>query len=491
MTRPASPLGLARETLLGGLSILTADGLYVPTSLVIAAFLARRLGPADYGLFVLATTIATWIEWTLASLFARASIRQVAAASDWRTPAATLLRASLTVGLATGAVMWLLAAPIAHVMGEDALRGVLRVAAFNAPCFALALAHRFVLTGVGRFGARAVASAARSTGRLVLVLILVWAGWGVRGAVAATIAAWAIELAVARWFVRPRLTAPSGLAWRELVQLAAPLFAAGISSRLFERMGLFCLQALCGRPADTGTYGAAQSLATLPSLITTAFAPVLLSIVTRLLTAGQAEDARRVASQALRCVLWLAPVAAAIAGAAPDVVRVVFGNNFPGAAPILAILCIASLANVVLALTSTLLAAFNRAALALIVTAPLVPLALVGYLQVIPQFGGVGAAVVTSAVAVLVACLAIVTVRRGTGATTGFATWVRTGLIAAVAYVLAAHLPGHGLMVVPKLLGVGTLALLGLVATGEVAFADVVAIVRGARGRDDRVELPL
>jgi len=481
----ASSPRLARETLAGGLSILASEGLYIPAALVIAAFLARRLGPAQYGLFVVTATVAGWLEWTLAALFSRAAIRHVAASDDWRASSAALLRVSLLAGSAAGAALWVLAGPTARLMGEEALRPLLRLAAFNGPLFALALTHRFVLTGLGRFGARAVASAARSVSRLALVLFLVWAGFGVAGAIAATIASWAIDLLVSRFFVRPRLSAEGLLPWRELMRLALPLFVAGVSVRLFERVDVFCLQVLGGHAAGTGTYGAAQSLAMLPGFIAASFAPVLLAVLTRVFAAGEIAAARQLAAQSLRCVLWLAPVAAAVAGASPDVVRVVFGEAYPGAGPVLAILCVASLANVVIALASTLLAAFDRATLTVAMTAPLVPLAVLGHLQMIPRFGGVGAAAVTSAVSAVVAICTLVALRRGVGAVVGVPTMLRVGLIAAGSYALSHALPGAGLLVLPRLLLVGTLAALALVVSGEIALADVVGVVRGVAPEPD------
>jgi O-antigen/teichoic acid export membrane protein len=474
---PGSPARLASETVRGGLSILVADSLFIPAALIITGFLARRLGPSQYGLFVVTATIAAWLEWSLASLFARAAIRQVAAADDWRPPSTTLLRVSLTAGAAVGAALWLAAGPTAALMGEEALRPLLRLAAFNAPLFAIAFAHRLVLVGLGRFGARAVASAARSAGRLALVLILVEAGLGVPGAIAATMAGWAIELVVSRCFVRPRFTAAGAQPWGDLMRLAAPLFVAGMSMRLFERLDVFCLQVLGADSARTGTYGAAQNLAMLPGFIAASFAPALLSVLTRPVANGEIEVARQLARQSLRAVLWLAPVAAAVAGASGDVVHLVFGDLYPGAAPVLAILCVSSVAGVVIALTSTLLAAFDRAALTIAVTAPLVPFAIAGHVGVIPSFGGVGAAAVTAAVSSVVAVASLLVVRRALGVTAGFAPVARVGVISAAAYALSVAIPGPGLLVVPKLIAVTLFAAVALVASGEVAAADVTAIV--------------
>ena len=404
-----------RATFVGGAWLLAADSLFVPTALVIAAFLARRLGPAQYGLFALAATVTGWLEWLIASLFSRAAVRQVAAARDWRPVGSAVVRSMLLAGLVIGILLAVVAGPLGGALGDRALVPLLYVAALNAPLAGLALGHRFVLTGLERFRARAIASAVRWIGRLALVVVLVEAGFGVAGAVAASVAATGLEFLVARCAVRPPFLSAGPTPWRELGRLAVPLFLAGASVRAFERIDLICLQAIGGRAADTGMYGAAQSLAALPGFIVAAFAPALLSAVTRFVAAGDEASGRVLSRKALRGVLWLVPVAGAVALASGSIVRLLFGASFAGAAPVLAVLCLAALANVALVVASTLLVANDHAEATVAIAAPLVPLAVAGHLLAIPRFGGVGAASVTAAASCIAAAVSLVVLTRVTG----------------------------------------------------------------------------
>ena len=70
MNSVSSPHG--RHTLDGPIRVFLAEALILPTGLVTLAFLTRRLGAADCGLFTLTVTVVTWIEWTLTAMFARA-----------------------------------------------------------------------------------------------------------------------------------------------------------------------------------------------------------------------------------------------------------------------------------------------------------------------------------------------------------------------------------------------------------------------------------
>ncbi len=88
--------------------------------------------------------------------------------------------------MAAGALV-LLAAPLATLLGEPALRWYLRLFAVDIPIFGLAHAHRHILVGFGDFKARALGSAARWLTRLLLVALLVQLGLAITGAILGSI----------------------------------------------------------------------------------------------------------------------------------------------------------------------------------------------------------------------------------------------------------------------------------------------------------------
>ena len=62
-----------REVFGGSARVFVAEAISLPTGLITAAFLARRFGPSDYGIFTLTMAIVVWLEWTLSSLLGRSS----------------------------------------------------------------------------------------------------------------------------------------------------------------------------------------------------------------------------------------------------------------------------------------------------------------------------------------------------------------------------------------------------------------------------------
>src|SRR5262245_30301322 len=172
-----------RHMLDGAVRIFLAEALFPLTGVIIAAFLTRSLGPQEYGLFVLAATIIGWIEWSAASVFSRAVIKCIGETKDWQSVGTAVLRLYMIVGGGIMLLLWLVATPIAEVFKEPKLGFYLRLFACDIVLFNLAQAQRSILIGIGRFRERALVSAGRSIGRVLLIVTLVGCGFSVPGAI--------------------------------------------------------------------------------------------------------------------------------------------------------------------------------------------------------------------------------------------------------------------------------------------------------------------
>ena len=462
-----------RHTLVGSVRVFLAESLLVPTGLVIAAYLARRLGPEGYGLFAVATALVTWIEWSLAALFSRASVKFVADAQDWRSVGSTILSVHLLVSVAAAVLLYLLASPLAAFLGTPALTGYLRIFALDIPLFCLAQAHRNILVGLGSFAQRAWASVARWVSRLVLVILLVELGLSINGAILGSIGASLFELAVVRGFVRPAFSVQAALRIRKLWGYAMPLLLSALALRLFDKLDIMALMALSRSPDTAGVYAAAQNLALLPALFTASVSPLLLSALSRALRDGDVALGRRLADHAMRGVLLLLPFAGLVAGAASELVALVFGDAFGEAGRLLSWLIFAAVALLFVSVGTAILTAAGRLGLILALTAPLPVLALVGYLILIPRMGSLGAAMVTCACAVSGALAVLAAVHRVSQTRLPAATMLRCGLLCALACAAAILLPTPGWLVIAKLLALSLAIPPALMFLGEFSSAEL------------------
>jgi len=445
-----------------------AELVLLPTGLITAAVLTRTLGPAGYGLFSVAATFITWLAFTTTTLLARAAVKFVAEADDWRPVGTGVLRWRLVVG--TGAFVVVLAGAdaFARLLGAPELAPYLRVFAVDLLLFNLARAYRDVLTGRGRFRAVAAVSLARWLTRLALIVALVRITGSIMGAVIGSVGATAVELLVAQRLGGVPLRGRSTIGWSRMWQVAAPLMVYGAAMQLFSKIDLFALSALRGTSPDVGLYAAAQNLAVPPGLFALSLAPLLLATLGRLRHAGADSDARRVARNALRVAIALLPMAALIAGSADELVRVVFGPSFAGSGGILALLFAGGVALVVMSVSVSVVTAMDAQRVVSVLGVGVLGVALVGHMVLIPRFGAMGAAMVTAGASVAGGLASVLLVHR-LWHVNAYATLVRSSLFAGPVYWLAAAVPTTGgVALVAKLALLSALVAGAFVVTGEL-----------------------
>jgi O-antigen/teichoic acid export membrane protein len=226
--------------------------------------------------------------------------------------------------------------------------------------------------------------------------------------------------------------------------VAAPLLVFSSALQLHTKVDLFALSALGGTAIDTGLYSAAQNLAVPPSLFALGFAPLLLATLGRLERTGQHDDASETARLSLRLCLALIPLAAIVAGASGEVVPLIFGAAFTGAAPLLALLFAATVALALTAICVSIVTASSRASgvsrNVTMLGALLVVSAVVLHLFLIPRMGPNGAATATALSAVLSAIAGLAMVHY-TWRVHVYATAVRMLLTAAPIFWVASNIP--------------------------------------------------
>jgi O-antigen/teichoic acid export membrane protein len=448
----------------------------VPTGLVTAAFLTRKLAPEGYGLFAVAATLVAWIEWSISSIFGRATFKLIGEADDWKPIGAAVARLHFALGGAMAVALWLCAGLIATALKAPALASYLRLFAIDIPIFSLAQAHRSILVGIGGFPQRAMATAVRWIARLLFIIILVQAGLSIPGAIIGSIGASLVELVYCRLRVQPPLFGRINFPLRPLWDYAVPLLLYATSMRLLDKLDLFMLQGLRGRTSETGMYGAAQNLTLLAGLFSLSFSPLLLSTLSRMLGTGDIDLAHRTGRDALRVVTGMLPFAAMTSGAAQEIAVCVFGETFRAAAIPLAVLILGSIGFVAISVATAILTAAGRPTWTVLLTAPLVFASVAGNLWLIPKMGPLGAALVTSLVGGMGALAAVMTVYGVWGVGVPIATFVRSLLISAIAFALAATWPVSGFFfLAAKLSAIGLLVPFGFFVLGEFNAAELGA----------------
>lgn len=461
----------------GTARIFLAELLFPLTALITTAFLTRQLGPQGYGVLALTLTTIIWIESAITSFFAKATIKFVGETSEWRPAGAMIARLSLRVGIAAMVLVWLLAAPLSTLLNEPDLAFYLCVAAIDIPLFSLGQAYRSALIGAGNYQGGAVARAGRWLARMCFVIVLVEASFSITGALLGIIGASIVELWLSRRYLgsgvfgkQPRVPIP-------IRRYGTLLFLSSLSFIIYNGMDLFMLKILGGTATQAGIYSAAQSLSLLPGLFSWTFSSLLLATLSRQLADSQRTLARDLVRDAMRVTLWLIPIAAIIGGAAPELVQIVFGTAFLQAGPLLALLVIGGVANVMFTVALTVMTADGYPARTVLFTAPLIPLALVGHLVMIPRYGQLGAALVTVVVALLSTSVAVVSICTPWHVWPPLATFLRSVVIALVLGTASVLWATPGMFVFAKLMILGVIGLVTYWWIGEFRHGEI-AVVR-------------
>ena len=350
---------------------------------------------------------------------------------------------------------------------EPSLTRHLRVLAFDVPLFMATQAHQQVLVGTGAYARRANVAAWRWSARMMLVVLLVNGGWSIDGAFAGIVGASALELIVARRYVRPGFRGGSAADMTTMWGYAFPLFAAAISLRLFDKLDLFVLKVLGGSATLVGLYGSAQNLTIIPNLVALSVTTLLLSTLSRTLRAGDPDGARVLAGNALRGVLLLLPFAGVAAGASTALTTMIYGAEFAGAGPLLSVLIFASLMTALVSVASAVLTAAGRPGWVMIAALPVAPLALASHLLVIPRFGARGATVVTLVVAAVGAGLALAAVYRAWRVYVPWATVARVAATTTLTTMVGARWQTTGARAITELAAMSVVAIVCLVVSGE------------------------
>nr|MBC7245077.1 oligosaccharide flippase family protein [Chloroflexota bacterium] len=457
----------ARTTALGTFQLSAAEVLGLVLGFGISVILTRRLGPALYGLYSVAVTVVLWIELGIHYMFHQATIKFLAEASDWQKTASALVQAGLLVGLAAAALLAMSAPILAAWLKAQELVLYLRLLALDIPLYALASGHKSTLIGRSAFAKGALPGIWYWSARLLLVIMFTGLGLSAPGALLAIVGSSAVQFIVTRFFIRPALLKRASFPLRPILGYALPLFLHGTSLRVLTRLDLLLVQGLGGTAAVAGYYGAAQNLAivTLGTLASSLSSP-LLSTVTKLRQAGQEDAAREMTAQALRLLLCLLPFAALVAGASTEIVQLAYGDFFSPAAPLLSWLIFGGVALLILSVCSALLVAAGKPGVTLILTSPLLPLAVAGHCLLIPRYGSIGAAAVTTVVLGLAALGGVLGACRFWEVHPPLGSAVRSSAISVLAYIVAAFWSTPGFLLVGKLLVIGAAILLAFLLLG-------------------------
>jgi O-antigen/teichoic acid export membrane protein len=474
------------------LYIAIGQAVFLLIGYLLHAFLARSLTPARYGVFGVVMVVLGWAEITVNNGVPSALQKFL---PDGSLSESSVRRAAIhsQVGITVAVflVLFLVSPWLAALLGNPALTGYLRVAFLDVLVMGAYAYYRGVLNGWRAFRQLSLTIAAYSLTKLLAIVLLVVAGYGVEGALVGNIVASFGGLAAGFFWIRRRdarrkamsSNAPAardaasgeaaisdnepqpgtgqGFGERQILAFVLPAVLFTLASNLLLGLDLMGVQAFVGDPDPVGYYAAAVNLANAPRLVLLAFSFALLPSLSHAISARNLPQTRHYLQQTIRLLaLVLLPILALVTATAGPLVTFVFSAAYLPAAPILTVLIFVYAAYTVYITLVTSLLAENKPRQALAVPAALLPLAVVLIWLGIARFGVMGAAYAALLSVGLAAAVVIGYVFYRFRPVLDLRSLVRVLLASLVVFAMARLWMPSGLVLV---LGYGLLGLLYLV----------------------------
>jgi len=448
---------------------------------------ARLLSTAAYGRFMIAMLLLSWMTSVISSVVLP-GLRKIVSEDAGRFPAALGCAARWylpVVGLLTVAFC-ALSPVLSSAFRDPALAGLFLLAGLQIPFVSAICLGKQLLGGVRQFARASLTGTSRALLGAIAACALLLLGRGPTGAMLGLWVGAAGGAAVSVWLLlRQRRRAPHTPyppMSKRVRHWTAVSLPRTVGMRTVESLDIWLVKALLPASGAAGLYAAAYALARLPLFLVHGLGDAVFPRVSGALEQGDRRLARSIAVEAMRFVMVLfIPISFITAGAAGEIVTLLFSGRYAEAAPSLIVLTPAIFLAGLTHCSLRLVAAAGRPGLAMLVTLALLAIAATGNVLLILHVGMLGAAVAS-----------LVTFAGGAAAGTALAyrllgvlpparTILRCVVAGAAAGLLAWLWPASGWLVVAKLIAAGLLYLAILLALRELKTEDLGTIKRSIR----------
>ena len=335
-------MGTARQFVANARWAMLAKLVSAGISIPFLILLPRFLGAEVYGQFVIAVSILIFLRLLSGGGLGYATGRRLAELETEGDSHGGVLAAGLSLqiilAVAVGAIFFWAAGPIGSFVSSrtgsaQGLGPLFQVVALAVVFFALTEFAKAAFQGLQRFHYLTLVTTIEYIGKLILVVGLVWAGYGVTVAFAGFALALSLA-AVTGIFLLWRVgwSRPTALIaqWKDLYLYNVPLMLTSAGFIVYTELDAIMLAYFSGF-AQTGLYAAAKSIARAAPLFAVPFGQAAAPVIVRMMRDAR-EEAAEFVNRLLRYVgAVFIPIAAAVAVMAPYIVRM-WGPGFTGAA---------------------------------------------------------------------------------------------------------------------------------------------------------------
>jgi O-antigen/teichoic acid export membrane protein len=299
---------------------------------------ARVLSAAGFGIFVLAIAFSTLLGFGGNLSFGSAMRRMLPLSMRDRKRQRSLLSNAYVVGSSTGLIITIIALVFSNAIATSvyhnaALALPLRIASVMILLTVLFNLGLSSLVGLGKTKEAAISDLMYSSAQFVAVALLLYAGYGVSGAVAGMTAGFLAGIFAEAYYLRSTLggiaSKLSKSVIREILGFSLPVFASDISTMGLTNFAVLFL-AVFASTGIVGNYGVAFKLGAAFQVVTVSSTFIMLSSFSKAL--GKAKLSKRIgriyANSVHYSFLFVLPMLAYLVSSATPFIYLIFSSKY-------------------------------------------------------------------------------------------------------------------------------------------------------------------
>lgn len=390
-----------------GIETAKSTSMYVSAQLAstIISFLvlilaARVLGPSDFGIFVIAIAFETLLGFGGNLSFGSALRRMLPINMKNKKMLRSLLCNAYFVGSVTGLTITIIAfafsSTIAIAVYHNAQLALpLRIASIMILLTVLFNVGLSSLVGLGKIKYAAISDLFYSSAQLAAVALLLYAGYGISGAVAGMLMGFLAGVAVEALFLRRAIgsiaSKISKKVIKQILSFSLPVFASDISTMGLTNFAVLLLGVFV-TTSIVGNYGAAFKLGTAFQVVTDSTAFILLSAFSMALgrTKLSAHMKGIYADSVYYAFLFVLPMLAYLVSSARPFTYLFFSNEYALTPSYFIVIAIGITIDALEAYAGNLMLAYGRTGMYMRYQLAAIAISLALMLILTPYFGVIG-----------------------------------------------------------------------------------------------------
>ncbi|MFH0979274.1 MAG: flippase [Candidatus Woesearchaeota archaeon] len=464
----------------GALYNFAARAVLVLTGYATAAVLARKLGPEQYGIygvvtslvFVVTVVLMTGIEQTTSKFISEKP-------KDAKAISYQMLKLQIGIGVAATIAYFLLSEPLATVLNDKSLVPYIRYTSLLIIFQSLFSVFTGYLNGLKKFKQQSLLNISYSVIKAILVIGFVLAGYSVVGALAGFVLSTAIGLGISFLLFSPGRHEPVTTN-KKILGFGVPIVLFSSITILLMNIDLFFVKALSQASLAnrlSGLYTAALLLSRGPYYIVTAITITIFPLISEFAYRKKQKELENYTKKSLDYLLIaITFIVFIVASTSSDVIRLIYGTDYTTAGPALTILSFGGGLFAVFLLLATIISASGRPKHSFLIGAGCLAVDFALNMVLVPRYQLVGAAIANTTSMLIAVIAGIYYIKKKFGIAVISRRSILTIITGIIIMGLSIVLPFSGILLILKytflgILYAGILYALKILDSRDLAFA--------------------